>query len=390
MLLYRWQPYWHALFYVTLVVATGIGVGQEDHAVRRVLIGVLATALAAWYWHTAVRAGRFEVGARAAALLSLAIGAALWVPLLLWQDVFLLMMLSGYALACSAPIRRAIPGIAAISGIIVGAESARHGVEAVNFVLYAGVTVALSLMAVTMHAIHEQSEQRRRLIVELDATRTELAESERSAGTLAERERLARDIHDTLAQGFTSIVTLTEAARAEFTARPNVALRHLEAAGRQARSSLDEARRVVWALRPQALEGGLADAVERLAAGFGAETGIDARSVVSGMTREIGPNVETDLLRVAQEALANVRKHAAARRVALTLTYLDDAVLLDVRDDGRGFDQDEPSRTGLGLIGMRERLAKYGATLTIESTPGLGTAIVACLPTAVPSPNGAR
>ncbi|MGH3114048.1 MAG: sensor histidine kinase, partial [Gaiellaceae bacterium] len=236
-------------------------------------------------------------------------------------------------------------------------------------------------------AIHEQSEERRRLISELEATRGELAESERRAGAFAERQRLAREIHDTLAQGFASIVTLYEAARADLAKRPQVALGRLEEIGRTARSSLSEARRVVWALRPEALEEGtLADALEQLVRDFRSETGLDATSTVTGNRRELEPAAEATLLRVAQEALANVRQHARASRVALTLSYLEDALLLDVRDDGIGIqralaDQDRDGRQagGFGLTGMRERVEQRGGTLTIESQ-GTGTAIVAALP----------
>jgi signal transduction histidine kinase len=205
---------------------------------------------------------------------------------------------------------------------------------------------------------------------------------------LAERQRLAREIHDTLAQGFASIVTLYEAARAELDSMPEVALGRMEEIGRTARSSLAEARRVVWALRPEALvEKSLADALDGLVRDFGSETGLVARSRVTGEARAIGAEAEAMLLRVAQEALANVRKHARACKVTLTLTYLDDALLLDVCDDGVGFepalahrDPDGWQAGGFGLSSMRERLEQQGGMLTIESAPGTGTTIAATLP----------
>ena len=226
------------------------------------------------------------------------------------------------------------------------------------------------------------------MISELEATRDELAESERRAGALAERQRLAREIHDTLVQGLASIVTLYEAARAEVASRPELALGRLEQVGRTARASLAEARRVVWALGPEALvEGTLADALDGLVRDFRSETGLDATSRVSAETGSVGAEAEATLFRVAQEALANVRKHARATRVVLTLTYHDKALLLDVRDDGVGFepehvDRDRDGRRagGFGLNGMRERLAQHGGTLTIESAPGTGTTIAAALP----------
>lgn len=123
---------------------------------------------------------------------------------------------------------------------------------------------------------------------------------------------------------------------------------------------------------------------ELAAAEFGSRTGIDTQTAVTGEEAELAPGAQEALLRIAQEALANVRKHAHAHRVRLTLSYLDDATLLDVRDDGIGFDPAAPARDGpgggFGLTGMRERLAACGGTLTVESAPGQGTTVAAALP----------
>jgi signal transduction histidine kinase len=255
-LLERLQMYWSWLFYGLLLVSTGVAVAEAESDDRRVAIVVLAAGLAVWYWHAVVREGRLVRGGPRA-FLSLAVAAALWGALLVLHWIFLLLMFSAYHLACSAPapVRRALPRIAAVSAIVMVAESVRRGgLDALQLVFYGAVTLALGLFVAMMQALHEQSEERRRLVAELEATRGELAESERRAGVLAERQRLAREIHDTLAQGFASIVTLCEAARAEVASRPEVALRRLEEVGRTARASLAEARRVVSALRPEALE----------------------------------------------------------------------------------------------------------------------------------------
>jgi signal transduction histidine kinase len=396
MLLERWQRYWSWLFYGLLVVATGVAVADVDSD-RRAAIVVLAAALGAWYWQAVARSGRFAQGGGLRALGAWAVAAALWASLLVLHGLFALLMFSAYHLACSTPmpVRRALPGIAAVSAILVATESVRQGdIDPLQLVFYGAVTLALGLFIAFMQAIHEQSEERRRLISELEATRGELAESERRAGALAERQRLAREIHDTLAQGFASIVTLYEAARTELASRPELALRRLDEVGRTARSSLAEARRVVWALRPEALEEGtLADALDGLVRDFRSETGLDATSRVSGERRRLEPAAEAALLRVAREALANVRKHASASRVALTLTYLDEAVRLDVRDDGVGFEPELADRDhdgwqsgGFGMTVMRERLQQYGGTLTVESAPGTGTTIAAALPDASAGP----
>lgn len=389
MVLERWQTYWSWLFYGLLVVATAIAASGVDDDWRRVVAVALAAALAAWHARV-VRSGQLSIDTGPRAVVGWAVGAALWTALLLLHGVFAILMFNAYHLACSKPmpVRRALPGLVVVSAVVLTTASFRQGdVEPLQLLFYAAVTLALGLVIAFTQAIHEQSEERRRLISELERTRGELAESERRAGALAERQRLAREIHDTLAQGFASIVTLYEAARAELGSRPDVAVGRLEEIGRTARSSLAEARRVVWALRPEALaDGTLGNALDELVRDFRSETGLETTSRMSGEARSVSPEAEAALLRVAQEALANVRKHARASNVTLTLTYLDDTVLLDVRDDGIGFDAERAGATkrsqtgGFGLDGMRERLWEHRGTLTIESAPGSGTAIAAALP----------
>jgi len=382
----RWQRYWSWLFFVLLAISTGVAVAGIDSHARRAATLALAAALGLWYWHEVVRTGRALSG-RAGALPSLIVGVALWAPLLILHPIFQLLSLSAYQLACSAPVpvRRAIPRIAVVSALGVATAWARVGFQPLSLVFYGAVTLVLGLLAAMTQAISDQSEQRRQLLEQLESARAGLAAAERRAGVLAERQRLAREIHDTLAQGFASIVTLSEAARAQARMSPEAAMRRLEEAGDAARRSLGEARRAIWALRPEALEhGSLGRALGELAAGFGSQTGIDTQSAVTGDEDELPPEAQDALLRIAQEALVNVRKHACARRVRLTLSYLDQAVMLDVRDDGSGFDLAAPARNGsgggFGLPGMRERVAELGGTLTVESAPGHGTTVAAALP----------
>src|SRR5215469_4025521 len=329
LVLERWQRDWSWLFFVLLAVSTSAAVAGLDSDARRAATLVLAASLGLWYWHEVVRTGR-ALGGRAGALPSLVAGVALWAPLLILHSAFQLLMVSGYQLACSTPgpVRRAVPRIAVVSALGVATTWARAGFQPLALVFYGAVTVVLGLFAALTQAISDQSEQRRRLLEQLEAARAGLAAAERRAGVLAERQRLAREIHDTLAQGFASIVTLSEAARAQSSMSPEVAIRRLEEAGDAARRSLDDARRAIWALRPEALDNAsLPRALGELAAGFGSQTGIDTQSAVTGDEYEVPPEAQEALLRIAQEALANVRKHARAHRVRLTLSYLDDAIL---------------------------------------------------------------
>jgi len=214
----------------------------------------------------------------------------------------------------------------------------------------------------------------------------QLLSQAREAGVLDERQRMAREIHDTLAQGLAGIITQLQAAE-QASQDPAGWRRHLAAATRLARDSLTEARRSVDALRPEPLETArLSDALAAVAERWSALHGITVQVTTTGTARPMPPDTESALLRAAQEALANVAKHAQAARVGLTLSYMDHEVALDVRDDGRGFDSRGAGR-GFGLTAMRQRIEGLRGTLQVESEPGAGTAISACVP-AVPA--GAR
>ncbi|MGW5370361.1 sensor histidine kinase, partial [Streptomyces sp. NPDC004011] len=207
----------------------------------------------------------------------------------------------------------------------------------------------------------------------------ELAATERREGTLAERQRLSMEIHDTLAQGLSSQQMLLQAADRVWDSDPGAARRHVRTAESVAEHNLAEARRFVHDLAPAELAGGsgIEEALRRLAARE------DAGFRVDGVPVPLPERVESALLRIAQGALANVREHAAAASAALTLTYLGDQVALDIADDGRGF---EPGRVrsagvrGHGLPAMRARVRHLGGTLTVESAPGEGTVLSAAVP----------
>ncbi|MBC6447237.1 sensor histidine kinase [Actinokineospora xionganensis] len=233
--------------------------------------------------------------------------------------------------------------------------------------------LAFSLLIGTyIHRIVRQSEDRAELITELESSRAEVARLSHDAGVNAERARLAGEIHDTLAQGFTSIITLVQAAESEVDSEKGRRL--LDLAARTARENLAEARVLVSALAPSALSGGsLADALGRQVERLRAETGVDARFHAEG-TAPLPTGVEVLLLRAAQEALANVRKHAAASTVDVSLTQTDQGVTLRVTDDGVGFHPDDQSG-GFGLRGMRARAEQVAATVSVRSAPGAGTTV---------------
>ncbi|SDX02938.1 Signal transduction histidine kinase [Amycolatopsis xylanica] len=225
----------------------------------------------------------------------------------------------------------------------------------------------------------EQSKERAELIEKLEASQAEVARLSREAGTAAERERLAREIHDTLAQGFTSIVTLTQAIESEMDTDAAAAKRHLALAARTARENLAEARAMVAALTPSALAAGtLEDAIRRQAERLGEESALRVNCVISPLP-PLGTAAEVVVLRAAQEALTNIVKHAAASTVELRLAASGGVVRLMVIDDGAGFDTAEPSE-GFGLRGMRARAEQVGGSLTIQSGRSEGTTVTLEVP----------
>jgi signal transduction histidine kinase len=234
-----------------------------------------------------------------------------------------------------------------------------------------------------MVKVIEQSLDRAALIEQLESTRAELAAAHHQAGVLAERHRLAGEIHDTLAQGFTSIVTLLQAAEASLGPdrdQDRQARRHLGLALATARENLAEARSLVTTLTPAALEGAtLADTIRRVTGTAAAHAGLRAEVEVTGTARRLPTGTEVVLLRVAQEALANVRKHAAARNVEVRLWYAGTTVGLTIKDDGKGFDPGI-ANGGYGLKGMRDRVRQVGGTVTITTQPGAGTEVSAEVP----------
>ena len=212
------------------------------------------------------------------------------------------------------------------------------------------------------------------------------AAEERESAVLAERSRIARELHDTLAQSFTTILIQLEAAKDLPNGEKREAFVPLARARAVARESLAEARRAVWAMRPRALdESDLATALDRLVRELSASSSLALAFAVRGAPQPLPIRMETDLLRVAQEALTNALRHSRASSVRVALTFAEADVTVMVEDDGRGLArQDARGEGGFGLIGMRERVEGLGGKLLISSRPGRGTRIQAKVPITKP------
>jgi len=210
---------------------------------------------------------------------------------------------------------------------------------------------------------------------------TRLAQETREIAVLDERNRMAREIHDTLAQGFTGIVLQLEAAEQSIADAPESVTAHIDRAKRLARESLTEARRSVWALRPATLEKRqLIDALRRETSLLSDETKMQATCHISGNAEHLPADVEDALLRICQEALTNVRRHSQSSHVHVQLTHTDQQVVLSVRDDGVGFDLATVPGDSFGLIGIEERARQCRGHAHITSSPGKGTVVEIAIP----------
>ncbi|MGW8969654.1 sensor histidine kinase [Streptomyces platensis] len=397
----RWFGLWDSYFVICYLVTTGlVFTSAVPQTGRLIAIGAL-TLVVPWY------AGigrplmlRHERDRRNAAfagglfgLFGLATAVDLTSAFALFALVPMLMM--------SLDTRPAV--VAGVAGNLVPVTMLwlQGGATAplMLFVLLASLLgIALSvLLGLWIKRVVRQNREHAELIEELRQNREQVARLSHQAGISAERERLAREIHDTLAQSLTSIISLVEAADAEVEGAPAVARKHLALVGRMAKESLAEARSFVADRTPASLrESSLAQALRRQADGLAAQTGLLARFAVEGDEQPLPMAVNVVLLRAAQEAGANVRKHADARAVDLVLRYDDSHVGLRVTDDGLGFDAAEAERgaaeggpdgpgggdedSGFGLRGMAARLAEIGGAMSVVSAPGAGTVVEVTVP----------
>lgn len=289
------------------------------------------------------------------------------------------------------PLRAGIPLVLLSVVLTIWAMSFHVGLSlgaTLGPLVGAAVAVAVGL---GYRALLREAAERQNLIKDLLATRTQLAAAARDAGTLAERERLAREIHDTVAQGLSSIQMLLHAAEGRVS--DSAALEHLRLARETAAANLQETRRFIRELTPPALDTQtlpgaltrLAASAERTAAGSaaGSERATRVSLHVTGDPIALPMPLETTLLRIAQGSLANVAQHAGANRAEVTLSYMTDEVALDIVDDGRGFTltaATAQSPDSFGLVAIRQRVEQLGGSFVLESAPGQGTAVAVRFP----------
>jgi signal transduction histidine kinase len=425
----EWLEFWErrevpvlkAMPYALLLLCVGFDIATR-HGVDGAMLVDLGLALAA----AALMAALDRVDRRASwtdaqtaigtgtAAVFFAVLVAISAALVISEPVYGFYSWTGYLWAWRLLEDRArLAGVAVVAAITAVSQTGSGPYDSASavvalvvvFLINAGIAGALTWFG---WIGNEQKEQRVRQLAALTEANAKLEASlrhnadlqeqllgqARQSGVSEERRRMAREIHDTLAQGLMGIVTQLQAAQRTGLGE-DAAARRVDQAIDLARESLTEARRSVQALAPQPLAGArLPDAIQDVARRWSDLHGLDVSVTTTGTPRIMRPEIEVALLRTAQEALTNVAKHAHASRVGLTLSYMEDLVTLDVRDDGVGFatvngtgprppSRPRDAQDGFGLSSMRQRVEGVAGRLEIESEPDAGTAICASIP-AVP------
>ncbi|MFI6093802.1 ATP-binding protein [Streptomyces sp. NPDC051218] len=400
-LLLRFSP--PVLLGVSLVLAAAtsslVGMGGADWWAAGML-AVAAIVLQLWWDRVAARS---RPGPSAAGTTYYALRSALAFGLA-WFNPFC----AFYAAAGCFDTERLVPrrwvplGVLATAATIAGAQIGGLPPDDTASWVFYGLLVAINtgiFLTVQQDAEKEEDRARKRAatirelehanvaleraLVENAALHDQLLLQAREAGIADERRRLAAEIHDTVAQDLTGVITQLQVVTD--TREQEAARVHAERALQLARHSLGEARRAVANLAPIALaDDDLPEALKKTVIGWSERTGVHAEFTLTGSDKPLHEEVQATLLRIAAEALSNAARHAKATRVGVTLSYMGEEVVLDVRDDGHGFDPsvlpERDTASGFGLEGMRARAERLAGDLTVESEPGLGTAVSARVP----------
>ncbi|HZX08730.1 sensor histidine kinase [Kribbella sp.] len=389
----RWAPYF-LLGLGTLLAAASSGVLMPFDDQRKAALALVGTALVMQLWWS--WSGRIHRGPNAMSVTYYVVRWAIGFALTILNGFFAFYVVAGYYDADEL-----IPGrkrrrlaLFACTIPVAGAQTGGFPLHGAGWPVFAGLVVANNvLLTVVKHFADQQearSQARADTITELQqahaenaALQAQLLVQAREAGIADERRRLAAEIHDTIAQGLTGIIAQLQAVAN--TSDPDVIQDRVGRASELARHSLGEARRSVQNLAPAGLSyDGLPEAMRKTVDQWSARTGVPAEFTLTGAAQHLHGEFAATLLRITQEALANVSKHAAATRVGVTLSFMDDEVTVDIRDDGKGFDPlAVPARSGaggFGLEGMRARAERIAGSLTVEAEPGFGTAISAHVP----------
>ncbi|MEO6412395.1 MAG: sensor histidine kinase [Pedococcus sp.] len=371
----RW---WHGLFAVLVVTTVVVMVAENKQYLGWQLGCVVAIGAAYAVW------GRRGMGERdpRAGIIYMAVAWGLMVVLqaLDGSGTAWILTFGLFPQTWAILPRNRAAGTVVTAIVLIGAvriwNGPRTGDEAIGIAISTVIMLVLSLtLGLFIDRIIREADTRAQTIDELHRTQDELAAAERAQGVAGERERLSREIHDTLAQGFTSVVTLARATELALDRGDLAAVRErLRLIEQTAADNLSEARLIVAEMTPGHLQSRtLSEALQRLVDAVSAESGMTGTLRVEGEPVVLSANCEVVLLRTAQEGLSNVRRHSGATTFEVALSYpADGPVALVVTDDGVGFDPAAEAR-GYGLDGATARATEVGGRFDVDSTPGSGS-----------------
>jgi signal transduction histidine kinase len=388
----RWVTVWIIVFYISVGIPMVLALLAEESNQERLLILGLSLGLGAWYalvmmWILPRARDRWRVIWPVIFL----IGAILlWFPLARTHWAYFITASAFYGLMWGTlPFGFAVAGNVILTGLLIWVQALNMGraieISLTMLLIWSVVIGWSALLALWIRTIMRESSKRKQLIEQLEAAQDELATVEREAGMLEERQRMAQEIHDTLAQGFTSIILQLEGADQALPEDLASVEDRIHKARDTARNNLEEARRLVLALQPEPLQQrSLVEALRRETEKWERNSGVRTSFSVTGDPKTLHPQCEVTLLRALQEGLNNVLKHAQAEEVNITLSYMTDQIALDIHDNGQGFDplnQDASiGNGGFGLQTMRQRAEQSGGLVLVESAEGKGTTLVVQIP----------
>lgn len=375
---------WHGAFGVLVTTTALLVITQDEPSPQQRWTAVAAlTGLALWYLVVGGRAIHRDDERLGRTYLVLAIPLTL-IPFALSPFAAIMLFMLYPHIWMLLPQRQATMVTAVAVLATGGVMTLATGFGSTSIVGMAAFCAAALMFTAALGLwitrIVEQSQRRAELVNQLNAAQTELAEAGKRAGVAEERERLAREIHDTLAQGFAAVAMLIDAAKSDIGHDDDQAKHLLTRAGDIARENLDEARTLVHALTPPTLrEGSLSDVLRRVVKRLDDESSISFEFTSAGPPRPLPPAQEIAVLRVTQEATGNARAHAHAATVSVFIDFGADETRLKITDDGCGFDTGFATG-GYGLSGMRGRVTETGGSLTVDSAQGRGTTVIARWP----------
>ncbi|MER5317727.1 sensor histidine kinase [Streptosporangium roseum] len=399
--IHDWDRVWRALPLGFLGVATLIA--EADPSVPshdRAVTIALAAAVAVWHWWMVMAHPDWPERVLAPMACYFAGLLALAWALSSRHPAYGLLVFACFPMAFAAlPGRYAYLGVATTALVAVGGPSALLDAESSwqSVPMLTGAVLA-AFIGWSIRAMEAEVERRHAANRALESANLRLARlgeenaelqgrllaAARQTGVAGERGRLAREFHDTVAQGLVAIVTQIEAAE-EAANDADAVRRRLAVVRSLARESLAEVRRSLDDLRPGPLaETRLPEALSALVSGWSVTHELPAMLTVTGTARLLHPEVEVTVYRAVQEALANVARHAEAGKTGVTLSYMEDVVVADIRDDGVGFDSSGAGGGGFGLTAMRQRVVRLAGNVEVESAPGQGTAVSVTVP-AIPA-----